>query len=143
MKLNRKVIKVPDAMCEAYNYDKPASFSRGMEVSDDKHKWVFVSGTASIGVDGKTMHIGNFEQQAYYAFNNVTKVLKAGGVTWNDVVKVTIYLRDMDRDYHTFNKVRKDFFSSVEVNPYPASTCVEARLCRSDLLIEMEVLAIT
>lgn len=137
-------IKVPQAMPEAYKYKtNPASFSRGMIVQlSENDIIVFVSGTASIGKDGQTKHKGDFVSQAKLMFNNVTAVLKKSNAKWENVVKVTIYLRDIGRDYEAFNKVRKEFFDSVGVNPYPASTCIEAKLCRSDLLCEMEAIAI-
>jgi len=136
-----QAISVPNAMCEAYNYDKPATFSRGMEVLLGDKRVVFVSGTASIGIDGKTMHVGNFAQQVRLMFNNITEVLKASNMNWHNVIRTTIYLRDIDRDYEEFNRIRKYFYDSLGLNPYPASTCIEAKLCRSNLLIEMEVIA--
>jgi enamine deaminase RidA (YjgF/YER057c/UK114 family) len=136
-------LKVPKVMPEAYEYEtNPASFSRGMLVPLIGNDIVFVSGTASIGLDGKTKHKGNFVSQANLMFDNVTAVLEKANVNWKNVVKVTIYLKNIASDYETFNKVRKDFFDSVGIYPYPASTCVGAELCRSDLLCEMEVIAI-
>ena len=139
---NHKAINVPESMCEAYHYEKPSAFSRGAETMIGDKKIVFVSGTASIGSDGKTKHKGDFVEQAKLMFSNVTDVLRNAGVTWDDVIKTTIYLRDIDRDYELFNEVRSSFYDSIGVNPYPASVCVEAKLCRSDLLLEMEATAI-
>lgn len=138
----KKAINVPKAMCEAYYYNKPAAFSRGMEVLLGNKNVVFVSGTASVGPDGKTKHIGNFTKQAHLMFDNVTEVLRSSSMNWHDVVRTTIYIRDIDRDYEEFNKIRKSFYDSLGLNPYPASTCVEAKLCRSNLLVEMEAIAI-
>ena len=141
-KIMKKAIQVPKVMCEAYDYKKPAAFSRGMEAMLGNDKLIFVSGTASVGPDGRTKHKGNFRAQAKLMFKNVTDVLSAANATWNDVVKATIYLRDIDRDYEEFNEVRCDFFDSIGLDPYPASVCVEARLCRNELLVEMEAIAI-
>lgn len=138
----KRAINVPKAMCEAYHYDKPATFSRGMEVLLGDKNVVFVSGTASVGPDGKTMHMGNFAKQAKLMFENVTEVLRASGMSWQNVARTTIYIRDIDRDYEEFNRIRKSFYDSMCLNPYPASTCVEAKLCRSNLLVEMEAIAI-
>lgn len=136
-------ISVPAAMPEAYEYKtNPASFSRGMHVRTFNHSTLFISGTASVGTDGQTEHKGDFVAQAKLMFNNVTAVLASVGMDWNNIAKVTIYLRDIDRDYETFNKVRKEFFDSIHLEPYPASTCVEAKLCRSDLLCEMDGVAV-
>lgn len=137
-----KAIKVPNAMCEAYEYDKPATFSRGVEVPLGDKTMIFVSGTAAVGADGKSKHKGDFESQAKMMFANVTEVLRASDVNWKDVVKTTIYIRDIDRDYESFNKIRLDFYKGEGIDIFPASTCIEAKICRSDLLCEMEAIAI-
>jgi len=138
-----RAIHVPEKMMEAYDYENnPATFSRGIKVRvRDLDKWVFISGTASIGTDGKTQHIGNFVKQTKLMFDNVTQVLSQANVTWHDVVKTTIYIKNIAKHYKDFNRVRKDFYDTLQLKPYPASTCVQAALCRKDLLIEMEAIA--
>jgi len=134
-----KAIQATNVMKEAYSYDtNPATFSRGMIVGNT----LYVSGTASVGVNGETLYKGDFGAQVNRMFANVTEVLKEAGMDWKKVVRTTIYLRDIDRDYEEFNRLRKDFYNSIGLNPYPASTCIEAKICRSDLLCEMEVIAI-
>ena len=136
----KKAIQAKSVMREAYDYDRnPATFSRGMVVGNT----LYVSGTASIGEGGETLYKGDFASQVFRMFYNVTNVLKEGGMEWKDVVRTTIYLRDIDRDYEEFNKLRREFYDlNYSLNPYPASTCIEAKLCRSDLLCEMEAIAI-
>lgn len=129
-------------MCEAYDYPKPSAFSRGMEVSLSGARLIFVSGTASVGPDGQTLHPNDFRAQAYRAFENASAVLRSAGAGWSDVVKATVYLKDIAADYAAFNEVRCDYFSEAGLQAFPASTCVEARLCRDDLLIEMELIAV-
>jgi len=130
-------------MKEAYDYDKPSAFSRGMSISlAGNEKITFISGTASIGEEGETLHKGDFKKQASKMFENVTDLLEKEGLTWKDVVKTTIYIRDIDRDYDNFNDVRTKFYDKMELTPYPASTCVEAKLCRNDLLVEMDLIVI-
>jgi enamine deaminase RidA (YjgF/YER057c/UK114 family) len=129
-------------MCEAYHYDQPAAFSRGMTVTLPGARMVFVSGTASVGADGSSLYPGDFAAQARRAFENARSVLREAGADWHDVVKVTVLLRDIARDYQAFNEARCDYFRRIELSTYPASTCVEARLCREELLVEMEMLAI-
>lgn len=51
-------------------------------------------------------------------------------------------LRDIERDYSEFNSIRNEFFQALGLDPLPASTCIQARICRSDLLIEIEAIAI-
>jgi enamine deaminase RidA (YjgF/YER057c/UK114 family) len=138
----RRPLHAPRAMCEAYDYSNPVAFSRGMEVRVGGARMVFVSGTASVGADGSSLHRGDLRAQTRRAFENAAAVLASGGASWHQVVKVTVFLRDIDRDYTGFNEVRKEYFRELDLPCYPASTCVEARLCRADLLVEMEMLAI-
>ena len=53
----------------------------------------------------------------------------------------TCYLRDIDRDYDVFNEERTRFFEEQGLDPLPASTGIQAILCRPDLLIEIEAIA--
>ena len=141
-RVSRRALHAPQAMCEAYHYERPSAFSRGMEVVLPGARLVFVSGTASVGPEGESLHLGDFPAQAQRAFENVRAVLHDAGADWHDVVKATFYLRDIERDYAAFNEVRSAFYREIGLRVYPASTCVEARLCREELLIEMEVMAI-
>jgi len=69
-------------------------------------------------------------------------LLEAEGATWKDIVRTTCYLRDIERDYEAFNETRTQFFKQQELDPLPASTGIQAILCRPDLLIEIEAIAI-
>ena len=138
----RRTLHAPEAMCEAYHYATPVGFSRGMEVRLPAAKWVFVSGTASVGSDGKSLYPGDISAQTRRAFENARAVLQSAGVDWPDVVKVTVFLKDIARDYEAFNAGRMDYFRQIGLETYPASTCVEARLCRDELLVEMDLVAI-
>lgn len=142
MAVECRPVRVPQFMCEAYDYPKPSAFSRGTQVRLPGATMVFVSGTASVGSEGESMHIGDFEAQAFRAFENAQAVLRASGADWRNVVKTTIYLRDIDRDYAAFNRVRCAYFRKVGIDAFPASTCVEARLCRPELLVEMDMIAV-
>jgi enamine deaminase RidA (YjgF/YER057c/UK114 family) len=57
------------------------------------------------------------------------------------VVRTTCYLRDIDRDYDVFNAGRTAFFKEQGLNPLPASTGIQALLCRPELLVEIEAIA--
>jgi 2-iminobutanoate/2-iminopropanoate deaminase len=103
---------------------------------------VLISGTASIDENGHTVHAGDFRAQTRRTYENITALLSAEGATWKDVVRTTCYLRDIGRDYAAFNEVRTGFFDEQGLNPLPASTGVQAVLCRPDLLVEIEAIAI-
>ena len=126
---------------EAYAYAKPSSFSRGMRIDLNGLTILLISGTASIDEYGKSVHIGDFRAQMHRTFANITGLLKSEGCTWRDIVRTTCYLRDIDRDYEAFNEERTTFFNTQGLDPLPASTGIEAKLCRPELLVEIEAIA--
>jgi len=140
--MEKEPIHVPSIMPEAYHYENPVPFSRGMRVNLPGFTMIFVSGTASVDEKGSCAHKDDLHAQARKTFSNLTEVLRAGKASWENVVKMTIFLRDM-KDYDEFNIERKAFFAEVGLDPFPASTCIEARLCWPDLLCEIELIAIT
>jgi len=126
---------------EAYAYAKPSSFSRGMRIDLNGLTILLISGTASIDEYGKSVHNGDFRAQMRRTFANITGLLKTEGCTWRDIVRTTCYLRDIDRDYEAFNEERTAFFKAQGLDPLPASTGIEAKLCRPELLVEIEAIA--
>jgi len=140
--MSKKAISAPDALNEAYHYAKPSSFSRGLRLDIKGITILLISGTASIDDQGRSIHQGDFRAQTRRTYENITKLLKAEGATWKDVVRTTCYLRDIERDYEAFNEERTQFFKEQELDPLPASTGIQAILCRPELLVEMEAMAI-
>lgn len=138
----KQSLHAPEIINEAYNYQKPSSFSRALSFNLGDYKILLVSGTASVNEMGKPEHVGDFKAQTWRTYRNITNLLKAGGMTWHDVVRTTNYLRDMERDYVEFNKIRTSFFRWLELDPLPASTGIQAILCWNTLLVEVEVYAI-
>lgn len=126
---------------EAYDYAKPSSFSRGMRIDLNGLVILLISGTASIDEEGKSVHIGDFHAQMRRTYQNITRLLESEGCTWHDIVRTSCYLRDIDRDYEAFNEERTVFFKEQGVDPLPASTGIEAKLCRPELLVEIEAIA--
>jgi enamine deaminase RidA (YjgF/YER057c/UK114 family) len=127
---------------EAYAYAKPSSFSRGMRIDLNGLTILLISGTASIDEHGKSVHIGDFRAQIRRTLANITGLLESEGCTWHDIVRTTCYLRDIDRDYEAFNEERTAFYREQGLDPLPASTGIEAKLCRPELLVEIEAIAI-
>jgi enamine deaminase RidA (YjgF/YER057c/UK114 family) len=103
---------------------------------------LLISGTSSVDEDGRSVHVGDFRAQTWRTYQNITALLEAEGATWKDVVRTSCYLRDIERDYAAFNEIRTEFFKQQGLDPLPASTGIQAILCRPDLLIEMEAMAI-
>jgi 2-iminobutanoate/2-iminopropanoate deaminase len=139
--IQKRAITNRSVLNEAYSYPKPSSFSRGMRVDLGGLAVLFISGTASIDEQGKSIHVGDFRAQVRRTFSNITALLEAEGATWRDIVRTTCYLRDMDRDYEAFNDERTAFYLSQGFEPLPASTGIQAILCRPELLIEIEAIA--
>ena len=126
---------------EAFAYEKPSSFSRGMRIDIGNVVILLISGTASIDDAGNTVHVGDFRAQCRRTYQNITGLLESEGATWHDIVRTSCYLRDIDRDYAEFNEERTKFFAEQGLDPLPASTGIEAKLCRPDLLVEIEAIA--
>jgi enamine deaminase RidA (YjgF/YER057c/UK114 family) len=126
---------------EAYDYVRPSSFSRGMRIDLNGLTILLISGTASIDEHGNSVHIGDFRAQMRRTFYNITALLEAEGATWHDIVRTTCYLRDIERDYTAFNEERTNFYREQGLDPLPASTGIQAILCRPELLIEIEAIA--
>ena len=138
----RKAIQAPRALNEAYDYARPSSFSRGLRLDIKGTTILLISGTASVGDNGETLYPGDFRAQTWRTYQNITSLLEAEGASWKDIVRTTCYLRDIERDYAAFNEIRTQFFKEQGLDPLPASTGIQAILCRPDLLIEIEAMAV-
>lgn len=96
--------------------------------------FVFVSGQASVDIDGKII-TDSFENECRRSFENVRKILTAAGLSFKDVVQVRNYV-GQQQDLAAFNKIYKEYFSE----PYPARTTIMG--CLGDLLkFEVDVVA--
>jgi len=129
------------ALNEAWDYERPSSFSRGMRLDLNGLVILLISGTASIDERGVSVHVGDFRKQLCRTFQNITALLAAEGATWKDIVRTTCYLRDIERDYAAFNEQRTAFYREQGLDPLPASTGIQAILCRPELLVEIEAIA--
>lgn len=113
---------------------EPFRLAQGYRVGD----LLFISGQAAIGGDGALVGVGDFDAQAAQAFANLERVLRAGGSSLANVVKVTIFLRDMG-NFAKIVALRERWFTA----PYPADTIVEvSSLYSPDALIEIEAVAV-
>lgn len=141
--IRKHLITNPGVLNEAFDYAKPSSFSRGLRVSlKAGTTFLWISGTASVDENGETVYVGDFRAQCWRTWRNITELLKSQDATWHDIVRTTCYLRDIERDYRDFNEIRTHFFTTLNLDPLPASTAIQARICREDLLVEIEAIAI-
>jgi enamine deaminase RidA (YjgF/YER057c/UK114 family) len=139
-RISKTPIENKAALNEAYDYPSKVSFSRGMRVELDGCVMLFISGTASVDERGESIHPGDIKAQTRRAFDNIAALLESEGADWHDIVRTTCYLADF-RYYDEFNESRNFFFEEQELDPLPASTCIEARICRPELLVEIEAIA--
>ena len=139
--VKKQAITNHSVLNEAFAYAKPSSFSRGMRIDLNGMTILLISGTASIDENGVSVHIGDFRAQLRRTFENITGLLESEGCTWHDIVRTTCYLRDIERDYEAFNEERTAFYKEQGLDPLPASTGIQAILCRPELLIEIEAIA--
>ncbi len=140
-RIRKSPIENKTVLNEAYDYSKKVSFVRGMRVELDNCVMLFISGTASVNEDGESVHAGDVRAQTRRTFSNIKGLLESEGADWHDIIRTTCYLADF-RDYDTFNDVRTIFFQAIGVDPLPASTGIQAHLCRPELLIEIEATAV-
>jgi 2-iminobutanoate/2-iminopropanoate deaminase len=98
---------------------------------------LYVSGIVPVDANGAVVGGDDVAAQARQVFANMERVLAAAGATAADVVKVTVYLLDVD-DRPKINPVRQEFFGAAR----PASTLVEvSRLAVPGALLEIEAVA--
>ncbi|WP_201788605.1 RidA family protein [Bosea sp. BIWAKO-01] len=98
---------------------------------------LFVSGQAGYDDEGKVVE-GGFLAQGEQAFSNLRRALEAGGASLKDVVKVTIFVTDMQAQYKDVVELRRRFWSA----PYPADTIAEVKgLYDPKVMIEIEAIA--
>jgi len=135
-------ISAPSVLNEAFCYSAPSAFSRGLKLELENYTVLLISGTASVDEEGRSVYVGDFKAQSWRTYRNISTLLTAEGANWHDIVKTTCYLRDIERDYKEFNEVRTSFFEWLKLDPLPASVGIQARLCREDLLVEIEAMAI-
>ena len=99
---------------------------------------IYLSGTAGYNSQLGKLAGDDIESQAHQAMENLGRVLKAAGSSWDKVVKVNCYLVHATRDFAGWNVVFKKYFPQ---NP-PARTTVGASIAMEGALIEVELIAL-
>ncbi len=99
--------------------------------------FVFTSGQIPIDTETGNIVSGGIEAQAERALDNLTAVLNAAGLGLKDVVKTTVFIKDMG-DFPALNAVYAQYFGE----PYPARSCVEVARLPKDVLVEIEAVAV-
>lgn len=107
-------------------------YSQGVKIGN----LIFMSG--QIPIDPKTGEIvtGDVKKAAKRCILNLKAVLEAAGSSLNNVVKTTVFIKDMN-DFAAVNEVYGKYF----IENYPARSCVEVARLPKDVLVEIEAIA--
>ncbi|MDF2943032.1 MAG: hypothetical protein K0S01_1890 [Herbinix sp.] len=97
---------------------------------------MFASGQIPINPDNGQIVEGDIKVQATQVMKNIAALLEEAGVTFENVIKTTCFLKSMD-DFAAFNEVYAEYFIGK-----PARSCVAAQKLPKDVLCEVEVIAI-
>jgi 2-iminobutanoate/2-iminopropanoate deaminase len=99
--------------------------------------FLFISG--QIGIDPKTGKLKEgFEEQVKQTFENISAILSASGYSWEDVVRVVVYLKDLSK-FSDFNRLYQELLKDVSVPPVRST--VEVSSLPLNALVEIEVTA--
>lgn len=98
---------------------------------------LFTSGQIPLDAAGQLVD-GGIEEQTHQVFRNLEAVLKAAGASFQDVVKATVFMKDMNQ-FATVNGIYSSYFGEHK----PARSAVEVARLPKDVLVEIEVIAST
>jgi enamine deaminase RidA (YjgF/YER057c/UK114 family) len=117
----------------------PPGYSQIVEVS--ANRIIFIAGQTALDRDGKLVGKNDFAAQAAQVFSNLAVALQASGCAAANLVKLTVFLTDMD-NLGRYREARNRFFALVTPPAAPAVTLVEvSKLYGPDFLIEIEAIA--
>ena len=116
--------------------DYRSSFSRAVELGFPTHRSLYVSGTASIDADGRTVHRDDAAAQIKLTMRVVEAILHSRDMGWGDLFRGTVYFRNME-DRALFDA----HCMELRIPGFPLAVS-HADICRDDLLFEIEVDAI-
>lgn len=97
--------------------------------------FVFLSGQIPLKTNG-TIVDGDIKDQTKQVLDNIGEVLKASGLSYNNVVKTTVYLSDMS-DFREMNKVYSKYFK----DNYPARATIQVSELPKEVGVEIDVIA--
>jgi enamine deaminase RidA (YjgF/YER057c/UK114 family) len=117
----------------------PPGYSQIVDVAAGRI--VFISGQTALDGDGNLVGKHDFAEQAAQVFRNLAIALQSRGCDAADLVKLTVFLTDMN-NLGSYREARNGFFASVTPPAAPAVTLVEvSKLYGADFMIEIEAIA--
>jgi len=99
-------------------------------------EFIFLSGQTPIDAATGALVNGSIGDQTRQCFHNLLAVLEAGGLTFDDVVKVNVFLTDME-NFSAMNEVYAEYFAE----PYPARTTIGVASLPLGADVEIEMVA--
>ena len=109
-------------------------YSQGIDTGN----LMFLSGQIPICPAEGEILAADVEGQTRQSLENVKAILASGGCTMDNVVKTTVYLKDIG-DFAKMNEVYQEFFTEGK---YPARSAVQVAALPKDALVEIEVVAL-
>jgi 2-iminobutanoate/2-iminopropanoate deaminase len=117
---------------------QPSGHFSQATVIEARGKLVFISGMTSRRADGSIAGVGDIEVQTRQVCENLKAAVEAAGGKMDDIVRVDVYVRNMEH-FDAIHKVRREYFKA----PAPASTMVEiCKMTSPDYLIEINAIAV-
>jgi enamine deaminase RidA (YjgF/YER057c/UK114 family) len=117
----------------------PPGYSQIVDVRPNRI--IFIAGQTALDRNGALVGKDDFRAQADQVFHNLTIALQSVGCTASNLVKLTVFLRDMD-NLAAYRDARNRFFATVTPPAAPAVTLIEvSKLYGPDFLIEIEAIA--
>ena len=115
------------------NAPKPVgAYPHSKKVGD----FLFLSGIGSRNSSDNSIP-ENFEDECHSVFRNVKIVLEESGADWGDLVDVTVFLTNMEKDFKIFNNLYKEYFKDIN----PCRTTVEVKSLPTPISIELKCIA--
>jgi 2-iminobutanoate/2-iminopropanoate deaminase len=117
---------------------QPSGHFSQATVIEARGKLVFISGMTARRADGSIAGVGDIEVQTRQVCENLKAAVEAAGGKMDDIVRVDVYVRNMEH-FDAIHKVRREYFKA----PAPASTMVEiCKMTSPDYLIEINAIAV-
>jgi 2-iminobutanoate/2-iminopropanoate deaminase len=112
-------------------------FSQGV-IAPASGRMVFISGMTARDADGRVIGSGDIEAQTRQVCENLKRAVGAAGGTLNDIVRVDVFVRNIEH-FDAIHQVRREYFDT----PAPASTLLEvAKMVSPEMLIEINAIAV-
>ena len=125
----KRVIRTEDAPAPVGPYSQ-AIAARG--------ELIFVAGQIPLSQTGEVIGVGNITAQTEQVMTNIEAILQAAGADWQDVVKTSVFLSDLE-NFAAMNRVYSQYFDESTA---PARACVEVARLPKDVLVEIECIAV-